>query len=128
VGAAIKVLEGRNDEVNQDLVRRMETAAEACTSEEAAQVRDQLAKLKAVQAQQIVTADLDHDADVIAIAAGNGEYCVALMFVRASQPRQHHVFPQGAAAEMPEVLAAFVAQYYLERESPPEIIVGTRIR
>src|SRR3984885_3364319 len=28
VGAAIKVLEGRNDEVNQDLVRRMEAAAD----------------------------------------------------------------------------------------------------
>jgi excinuclease ABC subunit C len=35
--------------------------------EDAAQLRDQLAKLKVIQAQQIVTADIDHDADVIAI-------------------------------------------------------------
>jgi excinuclease ABC subunit C len=124
VGAAIKVLEGRNDEVNQDLVRRMETAAEGLHFEEAAQLRDQLAKLKAVQAQQIVTADIDHDADVIAIAAGNGEYCVALMFVRAGRSLGSTTFfPKAPLAELPEVLAAFVAQYYLERESPPEIIV-----
>jgi excinuclease ABC subunit C len=124
VGAAIKVLEGRNDEVNQDLGRRMEAAAERLQFEEAAQLRDQMAKLKAVQAQQIVTADIDHDADVIAIAAGNGEYCVALMFIRAGRSLGSTTFfPKAPFAEVPEVLAAFVAQYYLERESPPEIIV-----
>jgi excinuclease ABC subunit C len=124
VSAAIKVLEGRNDEVYQDLGRRMEAAAERLQFEEAAQLRDQLAKLKAVQAQQIVTADIDHDADVIAIAAVNGEYCVALMFVRAGRSLGSTTFfPKAPFAELPEVMAAFVAQYYLEREAPPEIIV-----
>ena len=124
VDAAIKVLEGRNDEVNQDLGRRMEAAAEGLNFEEAAHLRDQLAKLKTVQAQQIVTADLDHDADVIAAAGGNGEYCVALMFIRAGRSLGSTTFfPRAQFAELPEVLGAFVAQYYLERESPPEIIV-----
>src|ERR1700726_865333 len=124
VSAAIKVLEGRNDEVMLDLGRRMEAAAAALQFEEAAQLRDQLAKLKAVQAQQIVTADLDHDADVIAIAAASGEYCVALMFIRAGRSLGSTTFfPKAPFAEPPEVMAAFVAQYYLEREAPPEIIV-----
>jgi len=124
VGAAIKVLEGRNDEVRDDLGRRMEAAAERLDFEDAAQLRDQLAKLKAVQSQQIVTADIDHDADVIAIAAANGEYCVALMFVRAGRSLGSTTFfPKAPYAETPEVLSAFVAQYYMEREAPPEIIV-----
>src|ERR1700686_3451440 len=124
VGAAIKVLEGRNDEVSHDLGRRMEAAAERLQFEEAAQLRDQLAKLKAVQAQQIVTADIDHDADVIATAALNGEYCVALMFIRAGRSLGSTTFfPKAPLAEPPEVVAAFVAQYYLDREAPPEIIV-----
>jgi excinuclease ABC subunit C len=124
VGAAIKVLEGRNDEVSQDLVRRMDAAAQLLQFEEAARLRDQMAKLKAVQAQQIVTADADHDADVIAIASGNGEYCVALMFIRAGRSLGSTTFfPKAPLAELPEVLAAFVTQYYLERESPPEIII-----
>ena len=77
-------------------------------------MRDQLANLKAIQAQQIVTADIDHDADVIAIAAGNGEYCVALMFVRGGRSLGSTTFfPRAPLAEPPEVLAAFVAQYYL---------------
>jgi excinuclease ABC subunit C len=124
VGAAIKVLEGRNDEVSEDLGQRMEAAAERLEFEEAAQIRDQLAKLKVIQAQQIVTAGADHDADVIAIAAANGEYCVALMFVRAGRSLGSTTFfPKAPFAELPEVLAAFVMQYYLERDAPAEIIV-----
>jgi excinuclease ABC subunit C len=124
VGAAIKVLEGRNDEVSEDLGRRMEAAAERLNFEEAAQLRDQLAKLKVIQAQQIVTAGADHDADVIAIAAANGEYCVALMFVRAGRSLGSTTFfPKALLAEPTEVLSAFVMQYYLERDAPTEIIV-----
>jgi excinuclease ABC subunit C len=124
VGAAVKVLEGRNDEVSEDLGRRMEAASERLEFEEAAQLRDQLAKLKVIQAQQIVTAGADHDADVIAVAAANGEYCVALMFVRAGRSLGSTTFfPKAALAEPPEVLSAFVTQYYLERDAPAEIIV-----
>src|SRR5580698_6721877 len=55
VASAIKVLEGRNDEVGEDLAKRMDTAAERLDFEAAAELRDQLAKLKVIQAQQIVT-------------------------------------------------------------------------
>jgi excinuclease ABC subunit C len=124
VDAAVKVLEGRNAEVSEELGRRMEAASERLDFEEAAQLRDQLAKLKVIQAQQIVTAGADHDADVIAVAAANGEYCVALMFVRAGRSLGSTTFfPKAVLAEPPEVLAAFVTQYYLERDAPAEIIV-----
>jgi excinuclease ABC subunit C len=124
VAAAAKVLEGRNDEVSEDLAKRMEAAAERLDFEEAAQIRDQLAKLKVIQAQQIVTAGADHDADVIGVASTNGEYCVALMFVRAGRSLGSTTFfPKAQFAELDEVLEAFTAQYYLEREAPAEIIV-----
>jgi excinuclease ABC subunit C len=124
VDAAIKVLEGRNDEVNQDLGRRMESAAERLQFEEAAHIRDQLAKLKVIQSQQIVTAGMDHDADVIAAAEVDGEFCVALMFVRSGRSLGSTTFfPKAPLADMAEVLAAFVTQYYLERDAPAEIIV-----
>ena len=124
VGAAVKVLEGRNDEVGEDLAKRMEAAAERLDFEEAAQIRDQLAKLKVIQAQQIVTAGADHDADVIAVASTNGEYCVALMFIRAGRSLGSTTFfPKAQFAELNEVLEAFTTQYYLERDAPAEIIV-----
>jgi excinuclease ABC subunit C len=124
VESAIRVLEGRNDEAQLELARRMESAAERLNFEDAARARDQLKALRAIQAQQIVTADIDHDADVIAIACGNGEFCIALMFVRGGRSLGSTTFfPKAPLAELAEVLAAFVTQYYLERESPPEIIV-----
>jgi len=74
-----------------------------------------------IQAQQIVNADIDHDADVIAIASAHGEYAVALMFVRGGRSLgSTNFFPKAPLAESAEVLEAFVAQYYLERESPPK--------
>jgi excinuclease ABC subunit C len=124
VGAAITVLEGRSDEASAELARRMETAAEELNFEEAARVRDQIKHLKALQAQQSVNADIEHDADVIAVAAGAGEYCIALMFVRGGRSLGSTTFfPKAPFAELPEVLSAFVTQYYLERDSPAEIIV-----
>ncbi|NNM60981.1 MAG: excinuclease ABC subunit UvrC [Steroidobacteraceae bacterium] len=124
VRAAVKVLEGRNEEVNRDLARRMEEAAQSLEFEEAAKLRDQLADLRSVQARQIVTADPHHDADVIAVASGNGEYCVALMFIRAGRSLGSTAFfPRAVLADPPEVLAAFIAQYYAERDPPAEIIV-----
>ena len=127
VGAATKVLEGRNDEANQELARRMEQAAANFAYEEAAKIRDQLAHLKTVQAQQIVTTDVRHDADIIGVAPGSGEYCVALMFVRGGRSLGSTTFfPKAPFAEPQEVLAAFIAQYYAEREAPAEIIVPQR--
>ncbi len=124
VESAIRVLEGRNDEAQVELARRMEAAAERLQFEDAARARDQLKALRAIQAQQIVTADIDHDADVIAVASGSGEFCIALMFVRGGRSLGSTTFfPKAPLAELPEVLAAFVTQYYLERESPAEIIV-----
>jgi excinuclease ABC subunit C len=124
IASAVKVLEGRNAEVIDELGMRMEAAAQRLDFEAAAKLRDQLANLKTIQAQQIVTADEHHDADVIAVAAGNGEYCVALMFVRGGRSLGSTTFfPKAPFAEAAEVIGAFVAQYYLERDPPVEIIV-----
>jgi excinuclease ABC subunit C len=61
---------------------------------------------------------------VIAIAGSGGDYCVALMFVRGGLSLGSTTFfPKAPFADAPEVLAAFLAQYYLERDSPAEIIV-----
>ncbi len=124
VETAVKVLEGRSQDVNDELVRRMEQAAEQLEFERAARLRDQLASLKAIQAQQAITSEDRHDADVIALASANGEHSVALLFVRAGQSLGSATFhPSAAFAEPQELLHGFLTQYYLEREAPPEIIV-----
>jgi excinuclease ABC subunit C len=128
VEAAVRVLQGRNDEVASELKRRMETAAEALQFERAAAIRDQLAALNKIQAQQVMNAGRDTDCDVVAGAHAAGEHCVAVMFVRGGRNLGTTTFfPRAPLASVEEVLAAFVAQYYLRGEAPSEIVVDTAI-
>lgn len=124
VAAAVSVLEGRNEEVARELGRRMETAAEALEFEKAALLRDQLAALRKLQEQQVVTSLTDADCDAVAVAESNGEFCVGLLFIRGGRSLGTTTFfPRTGVAEEGEVLASFLAQYYLEREAPPEVLV-----
>jgi excinuclease ABC subunit C len=128
VSAVTRVLEGRNDELAVELAARMEAAAAELRFEKAATLRDQLAALKRIQAQQIVTAEADIDCDVVAVAAGPGEYCIGLMFVRAGRNLGTTTyFARAPFAEPDEVLAAFLAQHYLTHEAPGEIVVGAEL-
>ncbi|MBS0396638.1 MAG: excinuclease ABC subunit UvrC, partial [Proteobacteria bacterium] len=128
VAAAVRVLEGRNDEVAVELARRMEEEAAALRFEKAAALRDQLAALKSVQAHQIVSASAEVDCDVVAAATGPGLYCIGLMFVRGGRNLGTTTyFARAPFAETEEVEAAFLAQHYLAHDAPAEIVVGTEI-
>ncbi|MFO0452570.1 MAG: excinuclease ABC subunit UvrC [Pseudomonadota bacterium] len=128
VRAVVRVLEGRNDEVAADLKARMDAAAEGLEFEKAAAIRDQLAALNRIQAAQVINADADTDCDVVAGVLAAGEHCVAVMFVRGGRNLGTTTFfPKAPQASPEEVLAAFVAQYYLRGAAPPEIVVDTAI-
>ncbi|HSQ73410.1 MAG TPA: excinuclease ABC subunit UvrC, partial [Rubrivivax sp.] len=87
VEAAVMVLEGRNAELSARLTTEMESAAEMLRFERAAALRDQLAALASLQAQQVISSadSPDTDADVLAVAASGPECCVTLMFVRGGR-------------------------------------------
>ena len=124
VAAVTRVLEGRDDEVAMDLGKRMEAAAAALAFERAAALRDQLAALKSIQSQQIVSAGTDVDCDVIAVAAGAGEYAIGVMFVRAGRNLGTTTyFARALYAEPEEVAGAFLAQHYLAHEAPTDLII-----
>jgi excinuclease ABC subunit C len=122
------VLEGRAADVSGRLGREMDSAAQRLDYERAAILRDQLAALTDIQSRQVVSRAKGGDADVIAVAEEGGEFCVALMFIRGGQLLGSSAFhPRAPIAEAPEVLSAFVAQHYLEREAPPRIILSHSI-
>jgi excinuclease ABC subunit C len=128
INAAVKVLEGRNDEVNTELAGAMEKAAEALQYERAAALRDQLAALKQVQAQQIVTGEGDRDIDVFALVGEPGEFAVTAMIIRGGRNLgATSYFPKGTLAEPGEALASFLMQYYAETPPPPEILVNIEL-
>ncbi|HEU4779806.1 MAG TPA: excinuclease ABC subunit UvrC [Steroidobacteraceae bacterium] len=128
IAAAVKVLEGRNDEVNGELARAMEQAAEALQYERAAALRDQLAALKQVQAQQIVTAEGDRDIDVFALVGEPGEFAITAMIIRGGRNLgATSYFPKSALAEPSEALASFLMQYYAETPPPAEVLVNLEL-
>jgi excinuclease ABC subunit C len=128
VESAVKVLEGRSDEVNATLQARMEEAAGRLEFERAAQIRDQLAALKHIQAQQIVTAEGERDVDVFAIVGEPGEYAISVMLVRGGRNLgTTSYFPRAVLAEPEEALSSFMMQYYATQEPPPEVLVGQKL-
>src|ERR1700732_302269 len=128
MAAAVKVLDGRSDEVNAELQARMEEAGASLQFERAAQIRDQLAALKRIQAQQVVTAEGHRDVDVFAIVGEAGEYSVSVMLVRGGRNLgTTSYFPRAALAEPHEARGAFVMQYYANAEAPAEVLLGSRL-
>jgi excinuclease ABC subunit C len=128
IAAAVKVLEGRSDEVSAELQARMEEAGGRLQFERAAQLRDQLAALKRVQAQQVVTAEGERDADVFVIVGEKGEYAVSVMLVRGGRNLgTTSYFPRAVLAEPHEALASFVMQYYASADAPEEVLLGSRL-
>ena len=128
MAAAVKVLEGRSSEVNAELQARMEQAAAQLNFERAAEIRDQLAALKRIQSQQIVTAEGERDVDVFAIIGEPGEYAISAMLVRGGRNLgTTSYFPRAAFAEPDEALVSFLMQYYSTQEPPPEVLVNCQL-
>jgi len=129
VDAAILFLEGKNRSVVDVLVRRMEQAAERQEYERAAQFRDQIARLKKIEAQQDVSRDSARDIDVVASASNPGSHCITVLFVRngAVLGSRNHFPKVSGEAEKAEIMGGFLKQYYLGRDAPQEIIVDVEV-
>ena len=122
---AVMFLEGKNKQVIDELVERMEAAASALHFEEAGRYRDQIATLRRIQERQYVSGE-GGDADVIASVARKGISCVTVFFLRNGHLLGNKTFyPQHAQDDAAaDVLAAFIPQYYLGREVPAEILLN----
>jgi len=125
---AVLFLQGRSDVVTARLAERMEQASGALAFERAAQYRDQLAKLKNVQSQQIVSRATG-DFDAVGLAEDHGIHCVAVMFFRGGRSLgSRNFFPKVArGADEDEIIRAFLLQYYAGREAPKEILASRTV-
>jgi len=118
-------LQGKNQKVLTRMISRMEQAAASLEFETAAMFRDQINALKQMQAQQFVSGK-QLDIDFIALSQEQSQACVQLVSVRGGRNLgQRNFFPsqtEGYAA--PEVLEAFLGQYYQRRHPPADIVIS----
>ena len=125
VDHTIKFLEGRTGEVVDELGERMEQAAAALEFERAAVLRDQIATLRRIQQRQYVSGE-GGDLDIVACALEAGLACVQVFFIRGGRNLGNKAFFPKTPEETDGagVISAFLAQFYADKEIPPEILVN----
>ncbi len=129
IDAAIEFLEGKNQSVIDGFVDRMEQASAEQHYERAARFRDQISRLKEIEARQLVSRSANKDLDILGFASNGAIHCVTVLFIRNGAligSRDH--FPKLAGEDdKQKILNGFVTQYYLGRDAPAEIILDTEI-
>src|SRR6056297_3774692 len=126
VADAERYLSGRSTEIQTKLKAEMAEAAEAMEYERAAALRDRIKALTQVQTAQGINPRTVTEADVIALHLEKGQACVQVFFIRAGQNWGNRDFyPRvGADVEEPEVLEAFIGQFYDGKEPPRALILS----
>lgn len=122
-------LQGREQQVMQELESKMMEAAERQEYELAAVYRDRMQSLRQVQARQFVSDFNVNDADIVACAEQGGEYCVNLVMIRGGRHiGDKSFFPKNAdGCDIEALTEAFLEQHYVGQKMPPLIIVGVAI-
>ena len=121
-------LDGRSDELHDELNASMEAASARLDFEQAARLRDLVATLRKMQARQYVDGTAA-DLDVLACAMQGTHACILLLAFRDGRNLGTRAFfPKTNGVENPaEVLAAFVSQYYAEQPPPRELVLDRDI-
>jgi excinuclease ABC subunit C len=124
VADATRFLEGKTTSVQADLARAMTEASEAMEFERAAALRDRIKSLTQVQQTQGINPQGVAEADVVALHLEHGQACVQVFFIRANQSWGNRDFypKTGAGAEEPEIMEAFLTQFYDDKD-PPRLIL-----
>jgi excinuclease ABC subunit C len=121
-------LAGKDDQVINQLVKRMEKASEELRFEEAGILRDQIQAVRRVTERQFVS-NQGEDLDVMGVAFDAGMACLHVLFIRQGKVLgSRSYFPKVPAdTELTEVVQTFVGQFYLQgseaRTLPAEILL-----
>ncbi|HEX9447523.1 MAG TPA: excinuclease ABC subunit UvrC, partial [Dongiaceae bacterium] len=117
-------LTGKSRDVQTRLAAEMQAASDKLEFERAAKLRDRIQALTQIQSRQDINLiDID-EADIIAAVQEGGQSCIQVFFFRnGSNYGSRAYFPaHDKQAALPEILAAFMGQFY-ENKSPPRLIL-----
>ena len=126
VDEASAFLKGKSRAVIARLSDEMSAAAEAMDYEQAARVRDRIRALSAIAMENSVSAEGVAEADVFALFSEGGQACVQVFFYRGGQNWGGRAyFPRVDRSDTdPEILAAFLGQFYEDRPVPRQVLVN----
>ncbi|MGO3198281.1 excinuclease ABC subunit UvrC [Vagococcus salmoninarum] len=122
-------LNGGYTQIQEDLLVKMNLAAESLEFEKAGEYRDQISSIETVMTRQKMTNPDFIDRDVFGYAIDKGWMCVQVFFVRQGKiiEREVSIFP--FYNEGPEDFLTFIGQFYLENHNfvPKEVFIPNEI-
>ena len=123
---SLMFLEGDGRQLIDELAHRMEKASSELNFEKAARYRDQIATLRTVLERQSVHGE-QGDVDIVACALRGSASCIQMVFIRGGQQLGDQTFFPTMPEEQEDtrsLIQAFIAQYYLGKPIPKEILVS----
>lgn len=126
VDQARAFLSGKSHDIQAVFAEQMMAASDALNFEDAARYRDRIRALTAIQAHQDINIVGIADADVIAAHQEGGQTGIQVFFFRGGGNYGNRAYypSHDRNLEIPEVLAAFVAQFYENKAAPPLVLVS----
>ena len=121
---AEQFLEGKENDVIEDLTAKMQLAAGEHRYEQAALHRDQIRMLQRILSGQAVEATGAGDVDVIVAVESQGTWCVTLAMVRGGRHLgDRSFFPSNAAgSDANTVIESFISQHYAQQPVPGRVV------
>ncbi|PHR55698.1 MAG: excinuclease ABC subunit C [Robiginitomaculum sp.] len=120
-------LSGKSEDLRTKMQAQMSEASHALAFEKAGVIRDRLQAMAFVSSGQThVTPSTFMEADIAAIHMDAGQACVQVFFFRAGQNwGSNAYFPRHSKdQEAPDILDAFLAQFYLGKPIPKQVFVN----
>jgi excinuclease ABC subunit C len=126
VSAAEDFLRGKSRAVMAAMSEEMQAASDDLEFERAARLRDRIRALSSIAQETQINPETVDEADVFALFAEGGQACVQVFFFRAGQNWGNRAyFPRvDKSDEDPEVMAAFLGQFYEDKPIPKLILVN----
>ncbi|MDO8940626.1 MAG: excinuclease ABC subunit UvrC [Methylicorpusculum sp.] len=125
VEGTVLFLEGKSETLINRLIEKMEKAARSLDFEQAAAYRDQISRIRGILEKHFVHGERG-DVDIVACATRAGMAAVQVFFIRNGQHLGNKLFYpklfEDTASE--KILQAFIAQYYLDKPIPSELILS----
>ena len=124
----ILFLKRRNDELLNNLKKKMDESSENLRFEEAARTRDQLSAIeRTMEKQNIISTSLE-DQDVIAIYRNSSKANIQVFFIRSGKiiGDKNFILNQVDEIDDAEILSSFIRQYYNGDVFIPEEIIAEK--
>ena len=125
INMSMKFLDGKNTEIINLLINKMENASDNQNFELAAKFRDQIESLRHTCEQSVVSGEKG-DVDVIAVFIVSETACIQVFNIRNGVSFGNETFFPVIDDSINEssLLSIFIGQYYLSRQIPKEIIIN----